>query len=146
VLPLQQWPLAYWPDGSIKWTGFATVAHTAAAFRLVPGTSCSAGFAYQADRIGQPPSTSIPAASKRAFPSKARLSSNPSRWMADAVAGPARLICTLEGGASFTSNIQKVTVEQRGPVRATVKIEGVHKADSGSARMAAIHLAPLLLC
>ena len=24
-LPLQSWPLAYWPDGSIKWTGFATV-------------------------------------------------------------------------------------------------------------------------
>src|SRR5215468_3607547 len=25
-LPLQSWPLAWWPDGSIKWTGFATVA------------------------------------------------------------------------------------------------------------------------
>ncbi len=37
ALPLQQWPLAYWPDGSIKWTGFATVAHTAADFRLAPG-------------------------------------------------------------------------------------------------------------
>jgi hypothetical protein len=26
ALPLQTWPLAYWQDGSIKWTGFATVA------------------------------------------------------------------------------------------------------------------------
>jgi len=25
-LPLQSWPLAYWPDGSLKWIGFATVA------------------------------------------------------------------------------------------------------------------------
>lgn len=25
-LPLQSWPLAYWPDGSMKWSGFATVA------------------------------------------------------------------------------------------------------------------------
>src|SRR5262249_11225289 len=25
-LPLQSWPLAWWPDGSVKWTGFATVA------------------------------------------------------------------------------------------------------------------------
>ena len=25
-LPLQTWPLAYWPDGSMKWSGFATVA------------------------------------------------------------------------------------------------------------------------
>src|SRR5436305_2893255 len=23
--PLQSWDLAYWPDGSVKWTGFATV-------------------------------------------------------------------------------------------------------------------------
>src|SRR5262245_12595832 len=25
-LALQSWPLALWPDGSIKWSGFATVA------------------------------------------------------------------------------------------------------------------------
>ena len=25
-LPLQTWPMAYWPDGSIKWSGFATVS------------------------------------------------------------------------------------------------------------------------
>ena len=24
-LPLQSWPLAFWPDGSLKWSGFATV-------------------------------------------------------------------------------------------------------------------------
>src|SRR5262245_17733108 len=26
ALPLQNWPLAYWADGTIKWMGFATVA------------------------------------------------------------------------------------------------------------------------
>ncbi|MES2696341.1 MAG: hypothetical protein V4773_22925 [Verrucomicrobiota bacterium] len=26
ALPLQSWPLAYWADGSVKWSGFATVA------------------------------------------------------------------------------------------------------------------------
>ena len=25
TLPLQTWPLANWPDGSLKWSGFATV-------------------------------------------------------------------------------------------------------------------------
>ena len=25
-LSLQSWPLAWWPDGSIKWSGFATLA------------------------------------------------------------------------------------------------------------------------
>ncbi|MGH8016763.1 MAG: hypothetical protein ACREIA_00465, partial [Opitutaceae bacterium] len=24
-LPLQTWPLAYWPDGSLKWSGFASI-------------------------------------------------------------------------------------------------------------------------
>src|SRR5579872_4793236 len=39
-LPLQSWPLAYWPDGSMKFTGFATVAGPAvASARLAPGNS-----------------------------------------------------------------------------------------------------------
>src|SRR5258708_38993464 len=25
-LPVQSWPLGYWPDGSLKWSGFASVA------------------------------------------------------------------------------------------------------------------------
>src|SRR3954453_2731618 len=25
-LPLQTWPMAYWPDGSLKWTGHAMLA------------------------------------------------------------------------------------------------------------------------
>src|SRR5689334_9694602 len=26
LLPTQTWPLAYWPDGSLKWSGVATTA------------------------------------------------------------------------------------------------------------------------
>jgi hypothetical protein len=33
-LPLQSWPLAYWPDGSIKFTRFATVTAAPGPFRL----------------------------------------------------------------------------------------------------------------
>src|SRR5205814_9528057 len=46
------------------------------------------------------------------------------------VARDGRLVCTLDGGVEFTSAIKKVTLEQSGPVRATVKIEGVHKNTS----------------
>ncbi len=28
-MPLQSWPLAYWPDGSLKWSGFAAVVPAA---------------------------------------------------------------------------------------------------------------------
>ena len=43
ALPLQNWPLAYWPDGSMKWTGFATVAGPSAsgAFKLAPGAAAA---------------------------------------------------------------------------------------------------------
>src|SRR5947208_2754050 len=37
-LPLQSWPLAYWPDGTIKFTGFAAVTNAPAPLRLAPGT------------------------------------------------------------------------------------------------------------
>src|SRR6185369_10375025 len=38
-LPLQSWPLAYWPDGSIKFTAFATVAgSTSTNANLTTGT------------------------------------------------------------------------------------------------------------
>jgi hypothetical protein len=37
--PLQSWPLAYWPDGSIKWTGHALAADAgrATSLRVEPG-------------------------------------------------------------------------------------------------------------
>ena len=55
------------------------------------------------------------------------------------VARNGRLLCTLEDRSQFessrsiryqdfTSEIKKVTLEQSGAVRGTVKIEGVHKA------------------
>src|SRR5215472_16721744 len=41
TLPLQSWRLATWPDGSVKWTGFATTAGPEAVgeFRLVPASA-----------------------------------------------------------------------------------------------------------
>ena len=43
ALPLQNWPLAYWPDGSMKFIGFATVAGPSAsgAFKLARGTAAA---------------------------------------------------------------------------------------------------------
>src|SRR5262245_48890084 len=39
ILPLQTWTNAYWPDGSIKWTGHALAveAGTAGPFAIEPG-------------------------------------------------------------------------------------------------------------
>ena len=44
-MPVQTWPLAYWPDGSLKWSGFATVvpAGLAASVTLSTGSSAAPG-------------------------------------------------------------------------------------------------------
>jgi hypothetical protein len=44
------------------------------------------------------------------------------------VARDGRLLCSLDNSAEFVSEIKKVTVEQAGPVRAVIKVEGVHKS------------------
>src|SRR4051812_39991669 len=36
ALPVQTWPLAYWPDGSLKWVAVATVASGAGELKLAP--------------------------------------------------------------------------------------------------------------
>src|SRR5262245_39456916 len=44
ILPLQTWPLAYWPDGSLKWSAFASVAgtQTSGSLKLTPGATSTA--------------------------------------------------------------------------------------------------------
>jgi hypothetical protein len=132
-LPVQSWTLAYWPDGSIKWTGFATVAGPAAtgALKVAPGSPAASA---QTVKV----SDSAAAVAIDTGKLQCRVPrSGP--YFLDAltvdgrvVASQARLVCTLKEGARFTSAVRKVTVEQPGPVRAVVRIDGVHKAASGA--------------
>ena len=123
-LPLQQWPLAYWPDGSIKFSGFATVTGDAGPFRLAPGVPAAGSLKVETTGRGIEIDTG-----------KLQCRVGPTSLI-DAmtidgrvVARDGKLVCNLDNGAEFTSSIKKVTVEQNGPVRAVVKIEGVHKND-----------------
>jgi hypothetical protein len=145
-LPLQSWTLAYWPDGSIKWTGFATVANSVA-----PGNLTLAPVATSAN-----PTVALTANDTANFiqintgPLQCVISktgSNGIDWLAvngTTVAQAGQLVCILQNGPDgnpedsppprekFTSTVKKVTLEQSGPVRAVVKIEGLHKgAQSG---------------
>jgi hypothetical protein len=133
ALPLQSWPLAYWPDGSIKFTGFATVTGATGPFRLAPGTPA----ATSAVKVTQTPQAididtgKLQCRIPRQGPSFLETMTIDGR----VVARDGRLVCVLEDRSvpgvlrfpEFTSSIRKVTVEQTGPVRAVVKIEGIHK-------------------
>ncbi len=144
AMPLQTWPLAYWPDGSLKWTGFATVASAADTgnFTLtpVPNAPAQTGQVKATDAGGY---VQIDTGALKCVISKT--GSNLIDWMAIdgpglgyAVVQNAQLVCILQTGADndplenhprekFISAVKKVTLEQSGPVRAVVKIEGMHK-------------------
>jgi len=138
-LPLQTWPLAYWPDGSLKWSGFATVvpAGLSASLSLSPGPSQVAG-ALQVTRNAN--SMIIDTGALKCVISTAAGPNLFESISVDgrAVVGAGRLVCILQNGPEtdpedspareqFLSVIKKVTAEQTGPVRAVVKFEGFHK-------------------
>jgi hypothetical protein len=145
-LPLQEWPLAYWPDGSMKWTGFATEGgpNTAGPLQVVPvpaGTPAAAG-----DAVVVTPTADalliktgklqcrIPLKGPNLFDSMTidgkEVARNAQLECIDQV-GPETDDLNPPARQRYISDVQKVTLEQSGPVRAVVKLEGFHKAQSG---------------
>jgi hypothetical protein len=142
-LPLQNWPLAYWADGSIKWMGFATVAgpQTQGQLKLTTGAASPGG----AVKVSETPNAiDIDTGWLQCHISKQGANLFDSMIIGGkTVAQNGQLECILQNGAEqdsanpparekFLSNIQKMTVEQNGPVRAVVKIEGMHKSTTGT--------------
>ncbi len=139
TLPVQTWPLAYWPDGSVKWTG-----HAIAAGPDLPGTLTLA--------FGKP---SPPQPAVRAWQTaegiqidtgalQCRIPSAGASFIESLkinnreVGRSGELIALLEDRSeltnagvvreeTFVSQVRKITLEQSGPVRVVVKIEGNHK-------------------
>ena len=146
LLPLETWPLAYWPDGSLKWSGFATVtaANTAGPFRLAPAEApAAAGGPAVAVKESEAAIEVDTGKLECRIPRQGSFLIESLTMEGRVVARQGRLVCRLEDrsrlGSSrtvrfedFVSRIRKVTAEQRGPVRAVVTIEGVHKSEQGS--------------
>src|SRR6185312_15296689 len=162
TLPVQTWALAYWPDGSIKWSGVATVAGAQGPFHLTPAAAAAIPAAPRLPRgdlaYGSGPGASGAVPSGPALVVKrfetgweidtgklqARIPEEGDALI-DAlvvdgreVARDGRLVCILQDGPDggpadtparekFVSKLEKVTVEQSGPVRAVVKFEGKHR-------------------
>lgn len=144
-IPLQTWPLAYWPDGSVKWTGHSAVvdANTAGPFRLAPGAAAPP--ANAALKIAQSPqAVEIDTGKLQCrIPRQGPVLLDSLSVEGRVVARGGHLIATLEDRSlletartiryrDFTSQVKSVTVEQSGPVRAVVRIDGVHKEDNGN--------------
>lgn len=140
AVPVQSWPIATWPDGSLKWSAHAIPAGVSADnYTLTPGAAAAP----------------IARVSVRERPDAVEITNGPLLWRLPKRG--ASLIATARRGAreilrdvkltvlrqdkpelddgplaqqAFTGSISTVTVEQRGPVRAVVKIDGTHRAGS----------------
>jgi hypothetical protein len=139
-VPVQTWPTAFWPDGSLKWTAHAIAA----------GTGRTATLALLS---GQPPA--LPATPVRVVDGRdavevdtgaivCRVPKNGAAVIASImregreIARDGRLVALsqdqpelAESGATaqhaFASEITAVAVEHAGPVRAVVKLSGQHR-------------------
>ena len=134
-VPVQSWPLATWPDGSLKWSGHAIPAD-APAFatgELSPGTPAAPAHALQIKESGD--TIEIDTGVIRCVLNRqgGRLVKSIRRDGAE-IARDGRLICQLDNRSqpgvtrevAFEGEIESAVVENSGPVRAVVKFEGKH--------------------
>lgn len=135
-IPVQQWKLAYWPNGSLKWVGFAATSDIK-----------KEEFSLQQVKTGvvSKSELSVVESVKNILVNTGTISCQISRSgssLLDSlkinnqlVGVNGHLICIKQDSfeadvtdsyqkEKFISNIEKVTVEQKGPVRAVIKVEG----------------------
>jgi len=138
VIPVQSWPLAWWPDGSVKWTGHATAAGAVrgAGATLRPGkpavhpqpvtvnetaegveVAC-AGVRWRIGRSGGAILQSAHVGDREVLRNVALVATCQDK--PDHESGGARL-------DRFTGTISSVAIEQRGPLRAVLRLEGRHQ-------------------
>jgi hypothetical protein len=142
AVPLQSWPTAYWPDGSLKWSAHAiAVDAPAESYTLGPGTAAA-------------PTQPVTVKNEKMYVDvdtgviKTRIRKSGSElisqiWRGDVLIAQKGELVNLkqdkiaedeEGGSvreRYESDITRVTVEQAGPVRAVVRIDGRHKSRKG---------------
>jgi hypothetical protein len=161
---VQSWPLAYWPDGSLKWTAHAAV---------LGGGSAKADEGFTLENSDTAASSASPAANPapggQAVPGNSiRVTESADDFVVDTgviecriprrgdllvrtlrrdgreVARDGRLVGLVQGQPEpseggtltvrpFAGETRQATLEQRGPVRAVVKLEGMHRGDGGRA-------------
>ncbi|MER7400698.1 Tat pathway signal sequence domain protein [Streptomyces sp. NPDC000151] len=137
-VPVQTWPLAYWPDGSLKWTAHAIGPQSAAEkYTLKAGTPAAPAKKVTVDRKGGTVEVATGVLTARIGTSGATLVKSVRRGATE-IAKDGRLVLLRQGELEdgdqgtqkyerFESAIGEVTVEQDGLVRAVVRIDGTHR-------------------
>ncbi|MFL6618067.1 MAG: Tat pathway signal sequence domain protein [Povalibacter sp.] len=138
-IALQSWPTAYWPDGSLKWTAHAVPAGQApqGPFEIVPNARAKSpanplsvtdnSNAIEVDtgviRCTLPKKGSVVIATVQRDGNEVLRDGRLVLLRQDRPEEHVNEVITHE---SYESAIERVTVENSGPIRAVVKIEGHH--------------------
>ncbi|PKT74345.1 Tat pathway signal sequence domain protein [Streptomyces populi] len=136
AVPVQSWPIAYWPDGSLKWTAHA-MSSDASGLMLTAGEPAVPERAVTVDRSGGTIDVSTGVITVKIGESGSALVRSVTRGTTE-IAGNGRLVLVRQPeiededqGAEkyerFESAISGAEVEQDGPVRAVVRIDGKHR-------------------
>ncbi len=141
AVALQTRTLATWPDGSLKWTAHAIPADAphAESYRIEPGTPVAPTKPVSVFESAE--AITVDTGVIRAVISRkgAALIRSITRDGRE-IARDGHLVCRKQDGPDaasaktevFTGEISAVTVEQSGPVRAVIKVEGKHSHSTGS--------------
>ncbi|RKZ92740.1 MAG: hypothetical protein DRQ40_08380 [Gammaproteobacteria bacterium] len=147
TLAVQSWPLAYWPDGSVKWIGLSAVikAESGSTFQLQASTKADEDRSLQKIRLTETADavTINTGVLQCDIPRQGNKIIGSLKINNKEVSSGGELVCILQNGPAnefgaqpekekFTGEIGKITIEQSGPVRSVVKIEGNHISESGN--------------
>ncbi|UFU07021.1 Tat pathway signal sequence domain protein [Ruania halotolerans] len=152
-VPAQIWPLATWPDGSVKWAGIGLGVHPepSPSYRLVAAASSGAVEESGAGRntgggnvavvVAQDPDgvTIETGALTARIPARGGVLVDSLAIAGQEVARGGVLVSSVQGTPEPNhagrdhgiGQVESVEVEQSGPVRAVVRIEGRHRTESG---------------
>ncbi|MFI5916234.1 hypothetical protein [Dactylosporangium sp. NPDC051541] len=138
TVPLQSWTTGFWPDGSVKWTAHAIsgAAPRAATYSLAAGAPAAAAAAVTV-QPGKQIVVSTGAITV-AFNRAGGTVVDTIKRGDTVIARDGRLVASVQDKPSsdqpatikteaFTGTVEAVTVEQSGPVRAVVRVEGRHQ-------------------
>jgi hypothetical protein len=143
-IPLQTWPLAYWPDGSLKWTAHAIAANVSLSdgpFEIVPEKARAQTAGLKVSETDTAIEIDTGAIVCRLARDGGSLVTSIRRNDRELLRDGKLVLLRQDRPAAeadgvvmqeaFTGTIEHVTIEQRGPVRAVVKIHGRHTNGTG---------------
>ncbi|MCG8158288.1 Tat pathway signal sequence domain protein [Brenneria goodwinii] len=137
--PLQSWPLAWWPDGSVKWSGHALGGFTprAGALTIFPSSAQAAPQGNLATETEQ--GWLVDTGRMRFSVSRGGQYLIDDVWQNERLAlARGRLVLRIQSGdeaddayrvTAFQGRAESVTLEQNGPQRVVIAIRGSHRHD-----------------